>query len=145
MFRKTEKVILQRCEGHFGAYRHAVTHNMQVGLTEIDDTISSRILYIGVSDIPLLRNDPVKHRGTRRHLEGLQRNILSDNIERLANPISCDASADGIKSFNQAIDIRAAASIINGSVTSSQYTLLQPEPRQQSRTNLENRHGHAGG
>jgi len=76
---------------------HTIVEHVQVRLPKVDDTAAGAILDISILDIPLLGNSPVKHGGSRRNLEDLERNALLNPPKRLPDPFTGNASADRVE------------------------------------------------
>src|SRR5207245_5363004 len=76
--RQTEEVRTELGQVHGGVHWHAVVDHVQVGLTEIDETLTARIFDKGIADIPLLRHGPIQHRRTARYLMQGERNPLGN-------------------------------------------------------------------
>ena len=87
-------VLLQLGQGHACVDRHAVAHDVEVAVREVDDAAPTGILDVGVSDVPFLRDGPVEDLGARRDLMQLQGDPFADPAKGLADPVAGDAPAD---------------------------------------------------
>src|SRR5882724_9195910 len=97
MFRQSEQMRAQFREAHFLLDRHAVPKDMQIQLLEIDNSLTMRISDVGVADIPLLRHDPIEDLRSGRHFMNAQWNMAFDGLERLAQAVPSDATAQRVE------------------------------------------------
>src|SRR3954447_22385754 len=62
LIRKREYVRTQLPQAIVTAHGYAVVHDMKVAPLEINDSLAAAILYVGVPNVPLFRNDPIEYR-----------------------------------------------------------------------------------
>src|SRR5579862_757264 len=96
-------MLLQLFQTHRAMHGHTVIHHMQIMILEINDSFATRILNVGVADVPLSRNGPIEDRGARRYFMNRQRNLLLQSTHCLAKPVSSDAAADWVQLFDKAV------------------------------------------
>jgi hypothetical protein len=63
------------------------------------------VLYVGVSNVPLSRDIPVKDWRARGNFESLQGNALPDESQSLPNAVTRDASADRVEFCREAMKL----------------------------------------
>ena len=93
---------------HGSVHWHAITDHMQVGLTEIDEALATRVFDEGVTDIPLLRYGPIQYRRTARYLMELERNPLGNSLQSRAHAMARNATAERKQLCHKAVHGRAA-------------------------------------
>ena len=76
---------------------------MQVALPEVNNPLSVGRLYVGISDVPLLRHGPVENRRSGRYLESLQGNSALDHGQRTPDSVAGNASANRVKLFCESV------------------------------------------
>ncbi len=84
-------------------YRHAVADEVQIVVRKIDDFFAVRSLDPGLANVPLPGNRPVEHRGARRHLMNVNRQLCANAVKRCPNTIAGYAAADGVELLGQRI------------------------------------------
>jgi len=107
MFRKREDVLLQLGEREAFPHRDAVGKDVQRRVGVVHDPLAVGTLDPGGRDVPFLRHRPVQHRRPARHLGHLERDPLSDQLERAAEAVAGDASRDRKELANQAVELAA--------------------------------------
>jgi hypothetical protein len=80
---------------------------VQVVPPEIDDALSIRARNVGVANIPLARDRPIEDLRSRRDLANLERRILSQGAQCLADAGSGDAPAEGIQAAREGMHLLA--------------------------------------
>jgi hypothetical protein len=83
--------------------RCAVVQHVQVARARIDDAAAAAIFDVGVADVPFARDRPVEDLGAGRDFKSLSRDVLSDQVERLAQPVARDAAADRVELRHQRV------------------------------------------
>ena len=73
-----------------------IVDDMEVTFIEIDDSLALTVLNIGIRNIPLKRNSPVKDLGPTWNFMNLKGNPLLHASESSPNSIARDASANWI-------------------------------------------------
>src|SRR5262249_36518154 len=76
-------------------YRRAVAHNVQIAGAKIDDPVACRVFYIGVADIPLLRDGPVECSSPGRDFVNRKVYVFAKATECFAYSVASDAPTDG--------------------------------------------------
>ena len=107
MRRVRVQVRAQLGQAHARPDRAAVAHHVQVVAAEVDDPRAARVGDPGVADVPLLRHDPVEHRGAARHLADLERDEILQAPERRAHALAGDRAADRVELGDAAVQHRA--------------------------------------
>lgn len=103
MVGKCMQVLLQLGEAHSSAYGAAIPDYMEVRLQEVDNPLSSQVHYIGVADIPLQRDGPIKYRRAAGHLMDVEWNASLNASQRLPYALACDTSTEGKQFGHQAM------------------------------------------
>src|SRR5689334_19109293 len=67
---------------------------MQIAGVKVDDPIAGGVLYIGVPDIPLLGNRPVKGLSTGWDFVNFEVDVFGEAAERFTHSITGDAATD---------------------------------------------------
>src|SRR5436305_12048470 len=98
-------MALKLRESDLAANRLAVIEDVQIRFLEINNLLPFGILNPGVTNVPLLRNRPVKNRGAGRHFRDGQGNEFSQGAQRLAQTVTSDAAANGIKFGDRVIEL----------------------------------------
>jgi len=75
----------------------AVVDDVQAGFLEVDDAAAGAIFDVGVADVPLFGDGPVKDSGARGNFEEVERDALLNQFQGLADAIAGNAAANGIK------------------------------------------------
>ena len=81
--------------------RHAVLHEVEVGVREIDDAPTVGRGDGGAAHVPFLGNGPVERLGPGRHFAQLERHVAGDEAQSLAQAVAGDAAADREKLLDQ--------------------------------------------
>ena len=92
--RQTEEMPLQLGERHPASHRYAVADHVQVVLAEVDQAPAGEVFDPCVADVPLLRHGPVEDVRARSYLTDGDRNVTTQDVERLAYTIPGNAAAD---------------------------------------------------
>ncbi len=98
-----KEVLAQLGKRHGFAHRHAVAHDVQIRVGEIDDGVAAGVLDVPGADVPLLRDRPVEHLRARRHLAHLEIDVAAHQAERRPDAVAGDAAADRIELRRQRI------------------------------------------
>src|SRR2546430_585756 len=61
--RQSKQVFPQLNEPNLLAHRNAVVHDVEIAFLEIDDSFTLRVPEVGVTDVPLLRHNPIEDLG----------------------------------------------------------------------------------
>jgi hypothetical protein len=80
---------------------NAVVDNVQVVPSEVDDPFPSRVLHVGVADVPLLWHNPIKHLGPAGNFMHVQRDFFPYAGKRLPESRARNTAADRIKLTDQ--------------------------------------------
>jgi hypothetical protein len=99
------EMFLQLVQTHFAVYRDAVAHYVKIVFPEINDALALRILYPGITNIPLLGDGPIKNRSAAWNFVDKQRNFLAQPIHGLPKAFAGDAATDGIDLFHEPVHI----------------------------------------
>ena len=89
-------MLFQLFKRNPGSDRHAVADHVQVGFPEIYDSLPLRILYAGISYVPLSGNIPVEYGCPAGDLVDCERNPALKDTKGLSHSAARDASANGI-------------------------------------------------
>jgi hypothetical protein len=73
---------------------HTVTHDMEVVLAKVYNPLASRRGKVGIPNVPLQWNSPIKYLGSARHLLNFERNMLLKVAQCFANPFSGNTPAN---------------------------------------------------
>src|SRR5271165_2109384 len=87
---------------------------MEVASPEVDHALASRVLNVGVTDVPFLRDRPVEHLGATRDFVQFKRDSALKQAQTLADAIASNASADWIKSLNDGVSLPALLLSVDG-------------------------------
>ena len=101
MVRKSEEVRPKLLKTHFLMNRYAVIEDVQVRLLEIDNAFASRILYIGISNVPFEGHGPVEHLSPRRNFVHCDRDKPLQSIQRLSKAVSSNTPANRVEFSDQ--------------------------------------------
>ena len=98
-------VLLQLTQGKATLHRHAVTYHVEARFPKVDDTFSTRIRDISITDIPLFGHSPIENRRASRNLMLFEDNQAFYGRKCLANSFLCDTAANRIKFSDEVIDL----------------------------------------
>src|SRR5262245_13985715 len=88
-------------------HRCAVIDHMKIRGIKVHDPVSFAILDPGIANIPFLWHGPVVHPRSGRNLDGLDRNLFSDQAQRLSKSSSCDTATDRVQTTNALVQFPA--------------------------------------
>src|SRR6185369_7373912 len=83
----------------------AISDDVKIRDTEVDDPHAGGVLDIRVANIPFLRNTPVVRRRSGRHLLHCQWNLLGQHRQRLTNTVTANAAADWIQTTDAIVQL----------------------------------------
>jgi hypothetical protein len=107
IFRDGMQIWSQLTELKGSGYGHAVIDDVEVMPLKINNPDTTRVLNVCVADVPLLRNSPVEDRCTGGHFEELERNPFTNQVQCLPYPVARDATAYGVKTAGEAVQLAA--------------------------------------
>src|SRR5262249_19751489 len=94
LLRQTEEMLIQFSEGHLAIHGSRVADDVKIVAPEVHNAAAARVGDESIADAPLLRDGPIKDRGTGRNLVNLQRDKFSQDTKRFTNSGASDAAAD---------------------------------------------------
>ena len=80
---------------------------MQIAPLEVDNSFSRGVLDIGVANVPLFRDGPVKYLRAGRDFVQFKRDCMLKQTQTLAKAVPGDASADRIEALDDAVSLPA--------------------------------------
>src|SRR5262249_741706 len=95
LLRERVDVLTKLRERHVPVHGDTVAHDVQVRPGKVNDFFAAAILDIGVANVPLARDRPIKDLCARRHLMVLELNVRTNFTQGLSYAITGDAAADG--------------------------------------------------
>ena len=87
----------ERREGHGRVHRYAVATDVEGVTPEVHHPLAAGVLHEGVTDVPLVGDDPVEDRRAAGHLDDLEGDVPSEDLEGAADALAGDAAADRIE------------------------------------------------
>jgi hypothetical protein len=90
---------------YYALHRLAITQNVKVVVSEVDQTTPGHGRDRAVVDIPLHRHGPVEYRSPTRNLIDRQIDMASDETKRLANASACETAIDRKQLRDQTIEV----------------------------------------
>src|SRR5208337_2772947 len=112
-FRQAEQVGPQFGKRHCSMHWDAVVQHMQVMPLEVDNSLASAILDIGVCDVPFFRNAPVENLGTARDLAQLQWDRGLKQPQALPHSLTSNATTDRIQRPDDRVGFRTLFASVN--------------------------------
>src|SRR5690242_7732164 len=79
---------------------------MKIGLPKINDALSMLVLYVSIFYVPFFRYGPVKDLCAGWHVVNLDRYMLSNDMQRLANSVTGDAPTNRIQLSHQLVHFK---------------------------------------
>jgi hypothetical protein len=92
-----EQVLAQLVQGDRGPHGHAVAHQVQVAVGEVDHPLAVGAGHPGVAHVPLPRHRPVEHLGAGGNLVHLQVELAADDRQGGPDAVTGDAAADRVE------------------------------------------------
>ena len=87
-------MLLQFSKRQALLHRNAVAHDVQVRSLKVDDLLALFVFYIGVADVPLARNCPVKDGGPGRNFMDVQGNMRANLAQGLPYTVAGNTAAN---------------------------------------------------
>jgi hypothetical protein len=80
---------------------------MKIGSPKIDNTLTARVLYVCIFDVPFLWYSPVKYLRPSRNIVNFYWYVLANNTECLPNSIAGNAPADRVEFTHEPMHLNA--------------------------------------
>ena len=107
----------------------AIAHDMEIAFLEVNNSFSTGILDVRVSDVPLLRYGPIEDARTGRHFTGMKIDMPLKDAKSLPESIPRDAPADRIQSLHELVHFCSKSFGVKISPEFTQVHMIQLDTR----------------